>query len=128
MNALDTILTLEAERSVKQEQQAPGNNWWWQLGTIEKAQQELADLRAKIASLESRLAEALERNVELEDERKWQPISTAPRDGTKILTLSDNGDVNTAEWYIDFWMSNSSPLSEETHWMPLPKTPERAKW
>jgi hypothetical protein len=37
---------------------------------IDEARQGLSDLRDKVASLESRLAEALERNVRLESENK----------------------------------------------------------
>lgn len=81
---------------------------------------------------------------------KWQPIETAPRDGTRIL-----GWVNEAEWAAICWwetapielryapqeqwqMSEASDFPDDeawyehwrdtryepTHWMPLPAPPE----
>lgn len=79
----------------------------------------------------------------------WQPISTAPRDGTRILAVSRSG-VDIAYWnepspYYEFkphptisnafvqiltcaegyWIGTEiSPLIEVTHWMPLPPAPK----
>lgn len=80
----------------------------------------------------------------------WQPISTAPRDGTAVLVMSDdwpgtpsgraeecNGhntyvaewweaesDDDEGEWvcYMDMPSEPRCPI-EPTHWMPLPKPP-----
>lgn len=66
---------------------------------------------------------------------EWQDISTAPKDGTRVL-LTDG--LNTAsvgfwrrtyeEWHpnemteINWWR-----MQPPTHWMPLPKPPKDGK-
>jgi hypothetical protein len=71
----------------------------------------------------------------------WQPIETAPKDGTRVLVFWADGrkcpvDVS---WYWDHhdieygkvvrtyqrWMSNRYAANgpPPTHWMPLPKPP-----
>ena len=63
---------------------------------------------------------------------EWQPIETAPRDGTRvILAALDEFYVRVAEGYFDdewFWSTDSyRELGREgispTHWMPLPEPP-----
>jgi hypothetical protein len=64
---------------------------------------------------------------------EWQPIETAPRDGTHILGYAD-GEMAAVyclpTWYDDGWSLSVSgkPASDSyfwpTHWMPLPKPPE----
>lgn len=62
----------------------------------------------------------------------WQPIETAPRDGTPILLVcKEDGDVIEAHytpdeggdpcWYLD---GMAYPTRLFTHWRPLPKPPE----
>jgi hypothetical protein len=76
----------------------------------------------------------------------WQPIETAPKDGTCILVW-DGSEINTAEWRCanDFevvrhrflsktygWYIPYSEQDEQggavdvqaTHWMPLPEPPQ----
>lgn len=72
----------------------------------------------------------------------WQPIETAPKDGTRVLISCDHGE------FIAYWSDNASlerchrgpawqifdcedcwyswAVEEPTHWMPLPKSPEVA--
>lgn len=65
----------------------------------------------------------------------WQPISTAPKDGTHILlwvgttyrgywaTFSDNGAWDDPLLYWQKADTAFSPLTP-THWQPLPPPPE----
>lgn len=67
----------------------------------------------------------------------WQPIETAPRDGTKILVYTVHGDIELTEWYAlehDVYEPAGDDLfrkrrevyakgwngNRPTHWMPLP--------
>lgn len=58
----------------------------------------------------------------------WQPIDTAPRDGTRVLLWYPAWiqHVFTAEfehgnWQTGVWYSNRA---KPTHWMLLPSPPE----
>lgn len=68
--------------------------------------------------------------------REWQDISTAPKDGTRIITES-RGLVGTSRWSERFadaygdgdtspgWYSETLDRRHEpTHWMPLPTPKE----
>ena len=76
---------------------------------------------------------------------EWQPIETAPKDGTKILVFCRHGECEISEWY-ECWKTNyvlvegteyfekHETLYQEgwnsngfTHWMPLPEPPEQDK-
>ena len=58
----------------------------------------------------------------------WQPIETAPKDGTRILAWhwhwSKQEEV-IARWSDDQWQNAWSELTiHPTHWMPLPEPPK----
>ena len=67
---------------------------------------------------------------------EWQPIETAPRDGTCILlgcfTVENPNYQVTAFWNPDFFLGSpwDSPDGTAwaadyfTHWMPLPEPPK----
>ncbi len=61
---------------------------------------------------------------------EWQPIETAPKDGTKILVWWRVSKVyGLVAWgeYNDGsgeWQDEAGDVSGMTHWMPLPKAPE----
>ena len=67
---------------------------------------------------------------------KWQPIETAPRDGTPILgysrRLPPKARIGTIMWVEPHWQVGGSEwaggalamwMSDPTHWMPLPEPP-----
>jgi hypothetical protein len=69
----------------------------------------------------------------------WRPILTAPRDGTKIITL-EGDDVQIAHWdstvhtnhgrvtyQREGWSNDSGWIAkfpEPTHWLPIPEAPK----
>jgi hypothetical protein len=60
----------------------------------------------------------------------WEPIETAPKDGTDILVAlhlwNDPTKPHTFEvvaWDGEEWASDSYPVYPPTHWRPLPKPP-----
>jgi len=56
---------------------------------------------------------------------QWQPIETAPKDGTHVLLYREDwADDIAAGWYSHDWMqSNGTWFLGATHWMPLPDPP-----
>jgi len=94
---------------------------------------EMADLGNNITfkSMDIALSHIEAENIvlkkELEELRKangWQPIETAPRDGTHIITgkATDHGvqfrrnHIYSGHFVHDF---------DDTHWMPLPTAPKK---
>lgn len=62
---------------------------------------------------------------------KWQPIETAPRDGTRILAYyrADDGIYDVLFDAEAGWVSQDYEITNFlhaaiTHWMPLPEPPE----
>jgi len=60
----------------------------------------------------------------------WQPIETAPKDGTPILVCLADNNITTAE-YLGEWCLISfaeghidDSSCTPTYWMPLPKPPK----
>lgn len=53
---------------------------------------------------------------------EWQPIETAPRDGTIILSFDTSAGIpiDLAHWLNGTWRDDGG---EPTHWMPLPSPP-----
>lgn len=57
---------------------------------------------------------------------KWQPIETAPKDGSTVLVfISKRIDIGTFWPNLNKWICNSTvgPFPP-THWMPLPPGPK----
>ena len=65
---------------------------------------------------------------------EWQPMETAPRDGTHVLVYSESHGIQKSH-YDDFfkrWMiyqtaeydNEFGELEGVTHWQPLPEPPK----
>lgn len=59
--------------------------------------------------------------------RKWLPIETAPKDGTRVMLIAMGGLIGIGGWgfetrYSDYaWLMDSySYWLTPTHWQPLP--------
>ena len=110
MSALDTAVTYSRHRR--------GCNLVRGKGVcdclVSEAISELAQLRAHIA--------------ELEAERQWQPIETAPKGTILILIRRGIGMCQIEEcenidgFFYAKWSGNND--FAPTHWMPLPEPPE----
>lgn len=66
----------------------------------------------------------------LEAEREWQPIETAPKDGTwQVVARLNQDNVTPTWWERASWIekrsqwSSSGGVCKPTHWMPLPSQP-----
>ena len=59
---------------------------------------------------------------------EWQPIETAPKDGTRVLIYSILDDTTFAcgfdkgMWQTGVWRAKVMP-NTITYWMPLPNPP-----
>jgi hypothetical protein len=57
-------------------------------------------------------------------EREWQPIESAPKDGSSILVVEADRKACIAEWrkgpYGSFMWRSDHTAVRPTHWMPLP--------
>lgn len=62
---------------------------------------------------------------------QWQPIETAPTDGTEVLVLIKPKVIRLG-WFFapssrtQGWADESSRPITPTHWMPLPEPPTEA--
>lgn len=65
---------------------------------------------------------------------KWQPIESAPKDGTRVLLRAEGG-ITEGHYDSHFWKSwlgchdrqkVYASVHKPTHWMPLPAPPESA--
>jgi len=60
----------------------------------------------------------------------WQPIATAPKDGTQVLLFRAGKSMVQGWWnrggafHMPHW-STPSGLFDPTHWRPLPPPPEQ---
>lgn len=113
--------------------------------TLSEASKELRDASAQALGLPNRrwyasLADAIDAHL-AKGAQEWQPIETAPRDGTPIL-ISNGVSVMEARWLTecqmgqfvtapgwqvveceDGWYSIGLEADWPTHWMPLPAAP-----
>jgi hypothetical protein len=60
------------------------------------------------------------------EQSAWQPIATAPRDGTVVDLWHKDGFRLTDNWWDSedgVWVSMFDD-SDLTHWMPIPEPPK----
>lgn len=58
--------------------------------------------------------------AQTQGQSNWQPIETAPKDGTEVLLLSTNSKRDIAMYCNGVWLDGYSNDVDPTHWMPLP--------
>jgi hypothetical protein len=73
---------------------------------------------------------------------QWMPISTAPKDGTRVLLLLPDNSISVGFWHDDkyakkprpFWrydawdhMVSICRAFQPTRWLPLPKPPPQTE-
>lgn len=51
----------------------------------------------------------------------WQPIETAPKDGTELLIVTSDGKYYAAFWHLAHkrWTNQDGFMVLPTHWIPL---------
>ena len=82
---------------------------------------------------ESFIQECQRLNLAFYDPNPWQPIETAPRDGTPVLVIWKTGIMSVATWRLPMrgepqneshyeyeWRDTCGCWATPTHWMPLP--------
>lgn len=94
----------------------------------------VASAALAIAYADHCAAPLLARIAELEAAQTWQPIESAPKDGTWILVIDNTFDglegafvAQRAECFGGCWLTNSfgkRDVVRATHWMPLPTPPK----
>ena len=66
----------------------------------------------------------LGKEIERLKSEHWQPIETAPKDGTEILVWSNRGGVSCSKFRNQTWIfPGGFPGVQPTHWQPIPPTP-----
>jgi hypothetical protein len=80
--------------------------------------------------------DALRAVADEKEAQRWQPIETAPKDGTSVLLVNHKGNIAAGLWMDSFtgagWYLRGGSDPDEffnghfgpTHWMPLPKGPK----
>ena len=77
------------------------------------------------------IAELRSRIAKLEAQTQWQPISTAPKDGTWIVVTSTHNKYYRAcvQFCYGHWYDTQEVIHDDlmedaaTHWMPMLETP-----
>ena len=64
-------------------------------------------------------------SLEVRDNMEWQPIETAPKDGTRILWCCYNVEHSRGPWFysVIYW-PDYEDCWDNGFWIPLPDPPE----
>jgi hypothetical protein len=101
-----------------------------------RGDEEVSKQRDANEALTNELEQQAKRISELEAERTWQPIETAPKDGTNVLLITRKGNMATGLWQGSgpsegWWLRGSAEPNcffnghyGPTHWMQLPQAPK----
>lgn len=58
---------------------------------------------------------------------EWQPIETAPKDGSRLLLATPTGKLADGMWSTQYKVWDwPYVITEPTHWMPAPPIPQKA--
>lgn len=69
-------------------------------------------------------AERAARLFDIKPQSPWQPIETAPKDGTTVLAYCPGNRFQ--KFLTDYYSEHQGGgwLFQPTHWMPLPEPPQ----
>jgi hypothetical protein len=109
--------------------------WAWTPGEGDPVLQDFETFRAdRVAAMREACTALMAGPVKSPDPASlWQPIETAPSDGTTIIIVGGTGaglgkgEVRIAQADGDWWRTNPEGLRMPTHWQPLPLPPSPAK-
>lgn len=85
-----------------------------------------------VAKIALRLLQA----ARIQQQPRWRPIETAPKDGTNVLLRNRRGNMATGLWMVGIigtgWLLRGGNKPDAffnghhgpTHWMPLPPGPD----
>ena len=97
------------------------------LAQLSAAKDRIAEL-TPVAGMDWR--ETMQRMLtRMEETDRWQPIETAPKDGSYVLLAGKRReDIASGYWLQYAYAGNGAwiwpfVLKDPTHWMPLPKAP-----
>jgi hypothetical protein len=130
----------QAERQIEEAHKAIPAHCWrdppkgraWTIGeAITSLAAENEKLRSLTVVQESLIRKSEAANEKLRAALQWQPIETAPRDGTPVLVGWDTGwwDADKCHCEDGVWGYLNSDMSftpfneQPTHWLPLPPPP-----
>ncbi len=75
-------------------------------------------------AIAGRFAQNMRAALEAAERAAWQPIETAPKDGSRILLRAMSQHVGWWEDENDWWATGlDSYVRNPTHWRPLPAPP-----
>jgi hypothetical protein len=98
-----------------------------------EALRKAAEREPRLMSYPSKLnktATLLYQAADMLEAEGWQPIETAPKDGTRVVFYESGKKVKMGEhirpedgWCVVGWKCTNGNFHRPTHWMPLPTPP-----